>query len=55
MSSQPKRTSANKNWVNIHMDGDKTISSVDWTKISSWEEVESNKSTVYLSCTEKLK
>ena len=53
LSSQLKRKSANNNWVNTHIDGDKTATSIDWTIISSWEKVELNESNVYLSSAEE--
>ena len=56
-----QKTCTNKNWVIIQIDGDKIANvetekkmETDWTKISTWEKVESNESTVYLRYTEEL-
>ena len=35
LSSQPKRTGTNKNWVNIHVYGEDHPSSIDWMKVTS--------------------
>ena len=46
--SQPKRKSTNNTWVNTHIDRDKNATSINWTKMSSWKEVELNETILYI-------
>ena len=53
LSKQPKRTGRNRDWVNIIREGEMDPSSIDWTKVERWNEVEGPEETVYLCNTDE--
>ena len=36
LSFQPKRIGRNKDWLNVHVAGDKKPQSIDWSRVESW-------------------
>ena len=53
LSKQPKRTGRNRDWVNIIREGEMDPSSINWTKVERWNEVEGPEETVYLCNTDE--
>ena len=49
LSTQPKRTGTNRNWINIKLDRSKVPSSVDWNQVDNWSEIESEESVIYFN------
>ena len=39
LSVQPKRNGKNGNWLNIHVDGEESPSSVNWDDVIEWREI----------------
>ena len=39
LSIQPKRGGKNGNWLNVHVDGEDTPSSVNWDDVTDWREI----------------
>ena len=48
LSSQPKRTGQNKDWVNLLVDGNRETTSVNWKEVSKWSELNSPEFPIYL-------
>ena len=52
LSQQPKRTGTNKHYVNVQVDGAEEPSSVKWTDVTAWENVEEPEHVFLFSATE---
>ena len=49
LSKQPKRTGVNKDWMNIHVDGEESPTSINWKDITEWVEVEGEEVVLFLT------
>lgn len=54
-SDQPKKTGKNKDYVNVHVDGADKPSSVKWTDVTSWENIEEPEHVVLFTATEEAR
>ena len=48
LSMQPKRNSKNGNWLNVHVLGDDSPSSINWDDVSDWKEIAETEEEVTL-------
>ena len=48
LSVQPKRNGKNGNWLNVHVDGEESPSSVNWDDVTEWREIADTEALVVM-------
>ena len=54
LSRQPKRTGINKDWMNVHIEGEDDPCSVNWQQVTAWVSDESEEVVLFLTADQEL-